>query len=221
MTTIKKVFDLARIEVWSDANDISDEVLLDIINENIKEMIELIEAEKYEEFFSVNILNDIIPGQFEYWRLNYIYQWLVRNVRKILRVRFLGENIPREDVLIMDDKAIENLTDPVYGVNGYNLFVFHKHKEVVENGLEVIWLTDIPEIDLNTDINDVFMWRLETPERILKMSLKPFLYERMWQLQASINARNEYLLNMKNYVNRIWRVKEPQERVLPDLSYFS
>ena len=221
MTTIKKVFDLARIEVWSDANDISDEVLLDIINENIKEMIELIEAEKYEEFFSVNILNDIIPEQFEYWRLNYIYQWLVRNVRKILRVRFLWENIPREDVLIMDDKAIENLTDPVYGVNGYNLFVFHKHKEVVENGLEVIWLTDIPEIDLNTDINDVFMWRLETPERILKMSLKPFLYERMGQLQASINARNEYLINMKNYVNRIGRVKEPQERVLPDLSYFS
>jgi len=221
MTTIKKVFDLARIEVWSDANDISDEVLLDIINENIKEMIELIEAEKYEEFFSVNILNDIIPEQFEYWRLNYIYQWLVRNVRKILRVRFLWENIPREDVLIMDDKAIENLTDPVYGVNGYNLFVFHKHKEVVENGLEVIWLTDIPEIDLNTDINDVFMWRLETPERILKMSLKPFLYERMGQLQASINARNEYLINMKNYVNRIGRVKEPQDRVLPDLSYYS
>jgi len=215
---IRDILNTVRIETWTEANDISDETLLVILNENLGEFISILQNKKSDEFFAVSILNDLIPGQNEYWKLEYTdTQWRTIKIRKILKVRVNWKNIPRVDVLEADKTFSKNC----YWVSWDELFVFHNQKEILFDGVEVIWLLELPKIDLNTPLEEIFLWKISTDTRILKMWLKPFLYERTWNLNASVNARQEYLKEMKNYINRLWRVKEPIERDLPNLNKFS
>ena len=215
---IRDIFNIARIETWAETNDISDETLLVILNENLGEFISILQNKKSDEFFAVSILNDLIPNQNEYWKLEYTdAQWRVIKIRKILKVRVNWKNIPRIDILDADRTFSENC----YWVSWDELFVFHNQKEILFDGVEVIGLLELPEVNLNTPLDEIFLWRISTDTRILKMWLKPFLYERTWNLNASVNARQEYLKEMRNYINRLGRIKEPIERGLPDLNSFS
>ncbi|PZM81839.1 hypothetical protein DLH72_05065 [Candidatus Gracilibacteria bacterium] len=216
---IKDIFELARIETGAESNDISDETLLAILNENLREFISILQNKKSDEFFAVSILNDLIPEQYKYGKLQYQdTEGRTIHIRKILKVRIDGKNIPRVDVLEIDEK---NFGQNCYGVSGEELFVYHDKKEVVIDGVEVIGLLELPEVTLNTPIDKIFLGKITTETRILKMGLKSFLYERVGNLNASSFARQEYLKEMKNYINRLGRVKEPIEREIPNLSYFS
>lgn len=215
---IKDIFELARIETWTESNDISDETLLAILNENLREFISILQNKKSDEFFAVSILNDLIPGQYRYGELEYQDElWRIIHIRKILKVRIDWKNIPRADVLEIDEK---NFSKNCYWINWEDLLVFHDKEELTIDWVEVIGLLELPEVTLETSVSDVFLWRITPETRILKMWLKPFLYERVWNLNASINARQEYLREMKNYINRLWKIKEPIERELPNLSRF-
>lgn len=220
--TIKKIFDLARLETWAENNDIWDETLIEILNENIFEILEILQSKKFDEFFAVSILNDLVPEQFRYSELEYEDDfWNILKLRKILKVRVDWKNIDRVDVLDVDENFLKDLNKPVYWVSGQDLFVFHKEKEVLVDWIEVIWLTDIPEITLETPLEKIFLWRIKIDKRILKLSLKPFLYERIWNFNMAQNSRIFYEKEMKNFLNKLWKIKEPIERKLPDLSYYS
>ena len=220
--TIKQILDVARIEAGADNNDVKDETLLQILNENIKEILEIIQTKKFDEFFAVSILNDLIPEQYKYWELEYEDDnWNNLKVRKILKVRVDWKNITRVDVLDMDEEKIQNLSEPVYWISGQDLYVFHKQKEVLVDWIEVIWLTDVPEIQLNTPLEKIFLWKIKVEKRILKLSLKSFLYERMLNFSMAQNSRIFYEKEMENFINRLWKVKEPISREIPDLSYYS
>ena len=217
---IRDIFNLARIECSAESNDISDETLLMILNENLREFLFELQTRKSDEYFAVTITNDLVPGQEEYWKLEYTdAQWRVIWITKILKVRLHWKNIPRVDVLQMDNN--QNIQKPCYWISGQDLYVYHNSKNIEYDAIEVIWLSDIPKIDLNTPTSEFFLWKIQVPEKILKMWLKPFLYERVWNLNASVNARQEYLSEMKRCINSIWRVKEPMIRELPNLSEFS
>lgn len=217
---IRDIFKLVRIETGTEANDISDETLLAILNENLREFISILQSKKSDEFFAVSILNDIVPEQYKYWKLQYQDEEdRIIDIRKILKVRVKWENVPRVDVLDMD--TTKNFSKNCYWVSWEDLWVFHNEKEVLIDSIEVIGLLELPEVDLNTPIEKVFLWKITTDTRILKMWLKPFLYERVWNLNASYNARQEYSKSMNSYINRLWRIKEPIERELPNLSRFS
>lgn len=216
---IRDIFELARIETGAESNDISDETLLAILNENLREFISILQNKKSDEFFAVSILNDLVPNQYKYWKLEYQdEQDRIIKIRKILKVRIDWKNIPRVDVLEVDEK---NFWQNCYWVSWEELFVFHDKKEVFIDGVEVIGLLELPEVSLETQVEKIFLWKITAETRILKMWLKPFLYERVGNLNASSFARQEYLKEMKNYINRLWRVKEPIEREIPNLSYFS
>lgn len=218
---IKDIFEIARIECSADSNDISDETLLVILKENLREFLSILQTKNQEEHFAISILNDIVPNVYKYWVLEYLDEENRKiAINKILKVRYKWENIRRVDVLDISENEIKNIVSPVYWVSGEDLFVFHNEKEVVVDGIEVIWLTDIPEVNLETPVENIFNWKI-FDSRILKLSLKPFLYEKIQNFSASSYSRQEYLKEMKNFINRLWRIKEPIERGLPDLSYYS
>lgn len=219
---IKKILELARIETWAESNDIDDDILLQILNENIFEILSQIQHKKSDEFFAVSILNDLVPEQYKYWELEYEAEnWNILKLRKILNVRIKWQNIKRVDVLSVDENFLKNISSPVYGVSGQDLYIFHKEKEVIFEWIEVIWLTDIPEIKLNTKIEDIFLGKIKIDKRILKLSLKPFLYERMWNFSTAQNSRIFYEKEMKNFINKLGKIKEPIDREIPDLSLYS
>lgn len=216
---IKEVFDIAKVECQLDSSDISDENLLVILNENIKEFLSILQSKKSEEFFAVTILNDLLPWQYEYWKLEYLDNWKNFNINKVLKVRFKWKNIPRVDVLEIDKK---NISEVCYGISWKNLFIFHKEKEILLDAIELIWLTDIWKVEsIEENVEDIFWDFFDMDSRILKLWLKSFLYEKTWNFNVSLNARNEYLKEMKNFINRIWRIKEPIEKQTPDLRFYS
>lgn len=219
---IKKILELARIETWAESNDIDDDILLQILNENIFEILALIQHKKSDEFFAVSILNDLVTEQYRYWELEYLHEnWKTLKIRKILNVRINWQNIKRVDVLSVDENFLKNISSPVYGVSWQDLYVFHKEKEIIFDWIEVIWLTEVPEIKLNTKFEDIFLWKIKIDKRILKLSLKPFLYERMWNFSMAQNSRIFYEKEMKNFINKLWKIKEPIDREIPDLSLYS
>lgn len=220
--TIQDIFKIARIECSAEASDISDETLLAILNENLREFISILQSKKWDEFFAVSILNDIVPEQYKYWILEFEDDDnRVIRINKVLKVRYKWRNIKRVDVLDMDNNAILSLNEPKYWFSWDDFYVFHKEKEVVIDAVEVIWLWDLPEVTINTPIEKIFLWKIRSDERILKLWLKPFIYEKMQNLNAAMNARQFYEKELNNYIFRLWRIKEPIEREIPNLSYLS
>lgn len=220
--TIKKILELARIETWAESNDIDDNILIQILNENIFEILAQIQHKKSDEFFAVSILNDLIPEQYKYGELEYEDEkWNILRFRKILNVKVNWKNIKRVDVLDFDEKKLKNISEITYWVSGQDLYVFHKEKDIIFDWIEVIWLTEIPEINLKTKIEDIFLGKIKIEKRILKLSLKPFLYERMWNFSMAQSSQAFYEREMKNFINKLWKIKEPIDREIPDLSRFS
>lgn len=68
---IKDIFELARIEVWADNNDISDQVLLSILNENIAEFLSIYQTKKSDEIFAVKLEKDLQQEIYNYWNLEF------------------------------------------------------------------------------------------------------------------------------------------------------
>ena len=217
---IKDIFELARIEVWAENNDISDQVLLSILNENIAEFVSIYQTKKSDEIFAVKLEKDLQPEVYNYWTLEFEENSQIFKIRKILKVRLKWKNIERVDFLEIDTENKKKQES--YAISWNEIFIFHNEKEIVEKWAEVIWLIELPEItDIETESKNIFLQKITPPNRLIKMWLKPFLYERLWNLNASINARQEYLKELKNYINRENSVKEPLERKVPDLSFYS
>ena len=233
METINDLIDFTKKITWTDSSDIENSLILEELQSERDILVEEIKSKRWEEFFSTFISHNLVPNQYRY---EWLYEENLENwkyeVNKFLSVWIKYNN--DDDYIPADIRGISNLpydveymaknqneSSPIASFSDKSLYIFpRKEDEEIVDWIKLFWLIKLPELTLDTHLSDIWGSRITWEYKIIRDSIKPLLYELADNSSLAQKSLIDYENSKKRFLARLWRVKQPLETKLPNLSFF-
>ena len=232
METIWDLIEYTIEKTKTEGSDVDKDFLLKYLNEKRDEIVEEIKAFRGEDHFSKDVYHDLFMWQYKYtgllaalwgniWsntdpinrvstvEIKYSETWDYRKAS----IKWLHNLNASEEFLAKN----QTQNSPIVCLAWKHLYVFPTLQEwTVKDGIRLYWLIILPPLTLETSLKDVWGRRIHWEYKILIDALSPILYEHADNFVFYQSAAQAYEIKKKKLLRRIWKLKEPMERSLPN-----